>query len=205
MRFQGRISEWNDQKGYGFVTQNGTNAKSFLHIKQFQTKYRRPVLGDMITYALTLDSKGRYQASDIVLLKKHYRANYKFNKTSAFPIFLAIGYFCFVIQAVIYDRIPNGIPVTITGLSLITFIVYFLDKSAAQKRAWRIQESTLLLLGLFGGWPGATFAQRNFRHKSSKVSFQIQFWATVIINISVVIYLYMLGFNESSLFKLLSF
>ena len=82
MRFQGRISEWNDQKGYGFVTQNGTNAKSFLHIKQFQNKYRRPVLGDMITYSHILDSRGRNQASDIVLLKIRSRANYNFQKKS---------------------------------------------------------------------------------------------------------------------------
>ena len=37
----------------------------------------------------------------------------------------------------------------------------------------------LHLLGLFGGWPGAYLGQRWFRHKSSKISFQVLFWLIV--------------------------
>jgi uncharacterized membrane protein YsdA (DUF1294 family) len=38
------------------------------------------------------------------------------------------------------------------------------------------------MIALFGGWPGALVAQRVLRHKSSKASFQVTFWATVLIN-----------------------
>ena len=46
-----------------------------------------------------------------------------------------------------------------------------------------MSESTLLAVGLFGGWPGAIVAQQLLRHKSSKVSFRLAFWATVVMNI----------------------
>lgn len=66
--------------------------------------------------------------------------------------------------------------------SLAAFSAYALDKSAARNGRWRTQESTLHLIGLAGGWPGALVAQRLLRHKSRKQSFQIVFWATVIVN-----------------------
>jgi len=35
---------------------------------------------------------------------------------------------------------------------------------------------------LLGGWPGALVAQNRLRHKSSKMSFLVVFWATVLLN-----------------------
>lgn len=74
-------------------------------------------------------------------------------------------------------------------LSLITFIVYAIDKSAARKGQWRIKERTLHLLALCGGWPGAFYAQHRLRHKSSKLSFKRVFWLTCLINIVVLYWL----------------
>jgi uncharacterized membrane protein YsdA (DUF1294 family) len=42
----------------------------------------------------------------------------------------------------------------------------------------------LLLLGLLCGWPGAVLAQKMLRHKTAKTSFQITFWATVVLNVA---------------------
>lgn len=68
--------------------------------------------------------------------------------------------------------------------SLITFMVYALDKSAAKRGARRTPESTLHLLSLVGGWPGAVLAQGLFRHKTLKRSFRFVFWITVAVNLS---------------------
>ncbi|MBL8421498.1 MAG: DUF1294 domain-containing protein, partial [Dechloromonas sp.] len=46
----------------------------------------------------------------------------------------------------------------------------------------RTAESTLHLLSLVGGWPGALVAQNRLRHKSRKASFLVAFWATVMLN-----------------------
>ncbi|OEF23279.1 DUF1294 domain-containing protein [Vibrio rumoiensis] len=67
-------------------------------------------------------------------------------------------------------------------ISLVTFVVYWKDKSAAKKGTWRTPEKTLHTLAFAGGWPGALMAQKIFRHKTSKTSFQIVFWIMVILN-----------------------
>jgi uncharacterized membrane protein YsdA (DUF1294 family) len=68
------------------------------------------------------------------------------------------------------------------GASAVAFGAYALDKAAARDGRWRTAEGTLHLFGIVGGWPGALFAQRVFRHKSRKASFQQVFWVTVVVN-----------------------
>jgi uncharacterized membrane protein YsdA (DUF1294 family) len=74
-------------------------------------------------------------------------------------------------------------------LSLLTFAVYAIDKRAAKKGVRRIPESHLHMLALAGGWPGAMLAQRTLRHKSVKRSFRLIFRITVLLNITVLIWL----------------
>ena len=73
--------------------------------------------------------------------------------------------------------------------SLVTYVVYALDKKAARKGAWRIPEVQLHLLALIGGWPGAMAAQQTLRHKSKKASFRFVFWITVILNFAATAWL----------------
>ncbi len=67
--------------------------------------------------------------------------------------------------------------------SLTCFVAYAIDKSAARADSWRTPESTLLILGLVGGWPGALLAQQWLRHKTSKPSFLRKFQLTVALNL----------------------
>lgn len=67
----------------------------------------------------------------------------------------------------------------ITLLSLTTFVLYGWDKRRAIQGGERTPESTLHLLALFGGWPGALLAQPILRHKRAKRSFQVVFWLIV--------------------------
>lgn len=72
------------------------------------------------------------------------------------------------------------------GASMLCFLVYALDKSAARAGRRRTPERTLLLLGLCCGWPGGLLAQRLLRHKSSKQAFLMKFWLTVVVNVGVI-------------------
>ncbi|MEO7185722.1 MAG: DUF1294 domain-containing protein [Rhodoferax sp.] len=69
-------------------------------------------------------------------------------------------------------------------MSLITFVVYASDKSAAKTQRWRTSEATLHMLALMGGWPGALLAQQWLRHKSSKRVFRTVLWTTVVLNVA---------------------
>ena len=77
---------------------------------------------------------------------------------------------------------PWLVPSVYAAVSVVAFVAYGLDKSAAKRGASRTRESTLLLLGLACGWPGAFVAQQVFRHKTRKVGFQFAFWLTVAVN-----------------------
>lgn len=91
----------------------------------------------------------------------------------------------FVVYAAIAafaGKLPFLVPGLYLGASIAAFTAYAFDKSAAQGNKWRTRESTLLFLGLIGGWPGALLAQCVLRHKSKKHSFQLQFWVTVMVN-----------------------
>ena len=76
-------------------------------------------------------------------------------------------------------RILMAMPVT---LSLLTFFAYRHDKRRAEVNDWRISEQTLHFLEMLGGWPGAFLAQRRFRHKTAKTSYQVTFWTIVAIH-----------------------
>ena len=71
-------------------------------------------------------------------------------------------------------------------MSLACFVTYGRDKRRAASGGRRVPESTLHLLALFGGWPGALIGQRRFRHKTNKLPFLIVFWAVVVVHVAVV-------------------
>lgn len=68
------------------------------------------------------------------------------------------------------------------AVNLATFWTYAADKNAAAQRRWRTPESSLHLLSLIGGWPGAWLAQQTLRHKSSKRDFRAVYWLTVVVH-----------------------
>ena len=79
-------------------------------------------------------------------------------------------------------RLPWWVLGAALAVNLLTFLVYAIDKSAAQNGQWRTKESHLHLLSLAGGWPGAWFAQQWLRHKSRKVEFRAVYWVTVVLH-----------------------
>lgn len=101
------------------------------------------------------------------------------------PPLLAIPVFAVVyLVAALLWQVPHGVAVGYLVMSLLCFATYAWDKSAARAGRWRTRESTLLMLGLLCGWPGALLAQQLLRHKSAKVSFLWMFWVTVALNVA---------------------
>lgn len=69
---------------------------------------------------------------------------------------------------------------------LVSFAAYGFDKKQSLHGGRRVPESTLQILAFLGGWPGAMFAQRHFRHKTKKTSFLLVFWFIVMLHLATV-------------------
>ncbi len=80
---------------------------------------------------------------------------------------------------------PGLVAAAALVMSCVTFAVYGIDKRRAQAGGWRIPETNLHVLDLLGGWPGGLIAQRYFRHKTGKWTFQAVFWLTVLVHEAV--------------------
>ena len=188
MPYVGRIADWNDEKGFGFVAPNGGGDRAFVHIKAFERVSRRPVSGQLISYELAKDEKGRFKASRIRFVA--LRPKKAFSNRAAWPRkTIGAAFLILLLLAWHFSKIPLAVPLAYAGTSLVAFILYGVDKSAAQNNRWRTPESTLHLVALLGGWPGALLAQDVYRHKSKKAEFQTIFWITIVLNCAALIWL----------------
>lgn len=188
MRLKGKITQWDDDKGFGFIQPMLKGERIFLHIKALQNKARRPVIGEIVTYTTTQDSKGRLQAGSVTFAGEKLRLK-KAKAGSVMPLLLVMLFFAGLLLACWQGKLPAYIVAAYLLLSVVTYFSYWLDKRKAQAGRWRTAESTLQFMSLLGGWPGALLAQRYLRHKSQKRSFLWQFWFTVVLNLAVLLYL----------------
>ena len=179
MRHRGKITEWKDDRGFGFITPAGGGEKVFVHIKSFSNRHRRPVGNEIVTYELVSNQKDRTRAEHVAFMSD----NLTIPAEGGAVAFALPGLFLlFVAAAVFVGQLPLVILGLYLGASAVSFFLYAHDKSAAQKGRWRTNENTLHIFSLIGGWPGAFVAQKLLRHKSRKESFQILFWTTVVLN-----------------------
>lgn len=187
MRLKGRICDWRDDKGFGFIEPDGGGARVFAHIKGFANRERRPQNGAQVTYLAGTDERGRACAAKIAFDGEGYEAPARSRSPrpsahSNGPVVFALLFVILLLAATVAAWLPIEIAALYATASAAAFVVYAWDKSAARSGAWRTKESTLHLLSLVGGWPGALTAQHCLRHKSSKRSFQVVFWITVALN-----------------------
>lgn len=68
-------------------------------------------------------------------------------------------------------------------ISIITFMVFGIDKLKAKNNAWRIPEKVLFLLSAMGGSVGALAGMYIFRHKTKKPPFKFGIPAILIVQI----------------------
>jgi len=100
MRLQGRIIEWNDERGFGFVVQNGASARMFIHVSAFRKKGYRPLLGSLVTYEIRRDDRGRLHAAtaELVVVKssKQSSSGAFSSAVVGLALLLMLGYVAYV-------------------------------------------------------------------------------------------------------------
>lgn len=186
MRFDGRIKTWNDERGFGFIEPTRGGQEVFVHIKAFRAGNARPEVGQAVTFEVEVGPEGKKRAKAVEPLRRRPAAparrpggaaRWGTASYFAIPTFLLV----YLVVALLW-RVPHWVAGLYFGASVLAFVIYWWDKSAAVADQWRTSESTLLAVGLVGGWPGAIVAQQVLRHKSSKQSFRDAFWGTVTVN-----------------------
>jgi uncharacterized membrane protein YsdA (DUF1294 family) len=63
------------------------------------------------------------------------------------------------------------------------FVLFMLDKHLASEGMRRVPESTLLLVALIGGSPGAIAGQQYWRHKTRKEPFRTTLFGIAVVHV----------------------
>ena len=213
MKRQGRLVRWEAERGFGFIRSPEVPADVFVHLRDFLDRQLKPQVGMELSFdeihvggkgprAMAVHAVGAAQPQIRQTQARRPSASPQARRTVADPSrrretmpsafsssmlpigLLLLGYAGLLGYGAWTARLPPIALGVLLLISLLTFAVYGFDKSAAQAGRWRTAESTLHLLSLAGGWPGAWCAQRLFRHKSRKASFMAAYWATVLLNIA---------------------
>lgn len=203
----GTIDHWNDQKGFGFIS-TAQGKKYFFHISVVRGAFR-PQQGESVLFQAGSDSQGRLAATHVrsanlaldnekIRIKPRNSESGKDSSPSRKPVqpgnkfrlhehkvpWLSLLLLLILpligALSLVKDYGTLWILCAYVVASIITYYFYWDDKRRAKVGEWRIPEENLHFWSLVGGWPGAFIAQRQFRHKTKKLSFQSVFWLTVI-------------------------
>lgn len=188
MRFEGKLKSWNDERGFGFIEPAQGGEDIFVHIKALPPGTGRPMVGLPMSFEVELGPQGKKRAKAVEFIRTRGQGRPARSESPArwtparilvIPAFVLL--YAFVASQ---GSVRPVVAMAYLLASLLAFIAYALDKSAAIQGRWRISESTLHIFSLACGWPGALLAQQLLRHKSSKPSFRTAYWGTVVLNVT---------------------
>jgi uncharacterized membrane protein YsdA (DUF1294 family)/cold shock CspA family protein len=184
VRETGVVKAWNADRGFGFVRRSGAD-DLFLHVKAFPRDSAEPAVGDEVTFEVEAQPDGKLRAARAQFASVAYTPPVR--PTSPILGALAILAFAaiYLLVELNWGPVPLWVLFAYLGVSAVTFGAYAIDKSAARLRQRRVAETSLILLGMFGGWPGGILAQQLLRHKTAKLSFRAVFWMSVLVNVFV--------------------
>ena len=74
-------------------------------------------------------------------------------------------------------------------MTVVTFIVFGIDKWKAAHERWRVPESTLFLLAAFGGSLGALLGMQVWRHKTQHWTFRLGIPLIFVLQVGLLLWL----------------
>ncbi len=170
----GTISEWDAEKGQGFITVSGQPKRIFFQLADVSRKGHSPKVDEYVRFHVTKDVYGSIRATDI-------ETPTSFNFSSAIAVWFA-SVLCASVYLFEYSLIAT---VFYFLVSAITYAIYAFDKSAEQHGGWRIPLFSLYFLSLIGGWPGALLAQGFLYYRYHDDLFKVLLWFTALANFTL--------------------
>jgi uncharacterized membrane protein YsdA (DUF1294 family)/cold shock CspA family protein len=169
---QGIIINYNDEKGYGFIKTSGYEENLFVHINEVKNAKELEV-GQRVEFEVVNNPKGLAAIN----VKAGSKAKSPYVTFGIVSLFLAILLFSLSINYV------QALIAYLLAINFTTFVLYGYDKFISNTEKLRVPELNLQLLALLGGSPSALMAQKFFRHKTIKGTFQVIYWVIVVLQI----------------------
>jgi cold shock CspA family protein len=71
MRTHGTVTAWNGEKGYGFITPSAGAKQVFVRISAFSNRVLPPRVGQLVTFSLSTDRRGRIRGPISAVMDAH--------------------------------------------------------------------------------------------------------------------------------------
>ncbi|MFV2029935.1 DUF1294 domain-containing protein [Neisseria sp. S1] len=193
---EGRVVYWDKSRDYGFIQYGNERVLFYLSACQ---DGKQPFEGAVVNFLCRPFGEEESKRAVKVVLKDEYahlspsisstETGKKYLVPRKYKISLYIFFILVYVAFLTYCFWPLALWYAVW--SIVAWLMYRHDKQRAlafgayRGFAGRIPESTLLAVGLIGGWPGALLGRFFWRHKTTKQPFVACFWITVLINILV--------------------
>ena len=82
---EGRLSKWNDERGFGFITPERGGGEVFVHISAFPKDGVRPNPGELLRFEIETDRSGRRRAQKVVYAERAAAARPSSRRRSGRP------------------------------------------------------------------------------------------------------------------------
>ena len=122
MRTKGKITSWNHEKGFGFITPGTGGKRVFVHIKAFGNRNPRPEVNQTVTFALSTDKQGRPCAVNATFAGDRLTQKAKQSNGSV-SIIVAAFFLIIVGTSVLAGKIPPFILAFYIVASLLRILV----------------------------------------------------------------------------------
>jgi len=181
-REKGILEDWNDARGFGFIRRPTGADKLYVHIKSIGKSIERPKAGDILSYEVGQAPNGRPAAFSVRIIRPLQTATVALPsgaeaqakpglKRISMRIAAAATIIVLVGNDIMLDRFPVWVGLLYILGGVATWLLYYADKRAAERREWREPERILHLADLTFGIVGGLLAQHVLRHKTYKPGF----------------------------------
>lgn len=168
MAEQGRLVQWNDERGFGFI-EASSGKRHFVHISAIARSAARPRIGDEVRFEPSLGADGRPQARAVRIIDADPppvtpRSARGLDWRVPVALILLSG----LLAGLVLANLPQNLVLIYLAMGVVSFIAYGSDKYYAEAGQWRTREKTLLGFDLCFGIVGGLLGQSIFRHKTRK-------------------------------------
>ncbi|HAS6360803.1 TPA: DUF1294 domain-containing protein [Vibrio vulnificus] len=170
MAYKGRIAQWSQDKGNGFIKIDGSGEMVYFNKAEV---IGSATLDDVVTFEVERNKHGQVVA---VAVQKAF--------VFSFAIGVAIIFLTAVFAGIWLFRYPALAVLHYFFISAVTFVICAFDVSAAKESKPRVPEVLFYILALIGGWPGAFFAHVVLSHKVGNTPFLVMSWLMALINMA---------------------